>query len=104
MGIEGIDASKGPSYTPASLAIDAAISGEGIALAKGKWVDDDIESGRLVKPFEEVLPSPFSYYLVYPGGAVSRKLAIFRRWLLELSGVKAITPVQCDTDSANTAT
>lgn len=104
MSIEGIDASKGPSYTPASLAIDAAIAGEGIALAKGKWVDDDIAAGRLVKPFEEVLPSPFSYYLVYPGGAASRKLAIFRRWLLELSGAKAITAVQCNTDSASKAT
>ena len=94
MGIEGIDASKGPSYTPASLAIDAAMTGEGIALTKGKWVEDDISEGRLVKPFEEVLPSPYSYYLVYPEGAVSRKVAVFRRWFLELEGASTMVPVK----------
>ena len=99
MGVEGIDASKGPSYTPASLAIDAAIAGEGIALAKGKWVHDDILSGKLLKPFEESLPSAFSYYLVYPEGGISRKVAIFRRWLFEQEGVKAIASVPSKANS-----
>ncbi len=80
-GIEGIDSKKGPSYSPATLAIDAAIHGDGIALAKEKWVLDDLVTGKLIKPFEESLSSPYAYFLVYPVGPVSRKIAIFRKWL-----------------------
>ena len=43
--LEIINAGKGMFYTPALLAIDAAIAGEGIALAKGKWVQDDLSAG-----------------------------------------------------------
>lgn len=91
--LEKINANKGVNYTPASLAIDAAIAGEGIALAKGKWVLDDIASGRLVQPFEDSLHSEFSYYLVYPQGVPSSKVALFRKWIFELLGKPPVTQI-----------
>ena len=95
MGVEGVDARKGPAYSPAFLAIDAAIAGEGIALAKGKWVCDDLVAGRLIRPFEESLPSPYGYFLLYPaGGAAVRKVTVFRRWLFDTAGARAIAPIE----------
>lgn len=87
MGVDGVDTRKGPIFTPAHLAIDAAIDAEGVALVKGTWVTQELGSGRLVRPFEETLPSPFSYFLVYPDGRDSaRKLTVFRRWLFDQVG------------------
>ena len=91
--IQDINMHKGAYYTPASLALDAAIAAEGVALAKGKWVQDDLEAGRLVQPFDDIQQSEFSYYLVYPEGMVSPKLAMFRKWLFDtqgMSGFKAL--------------
>jgi LysR family glycine cleavage system transcriptional activator len=65
-GVLGVDATRGPSFWPSHLVINAAIDGMGVALAKRNWVEKDIEEGRLVKPFEISLPVEFSYYLVYP--------------------------------------
>ena len=45
---------------------------------------DDLEAGRLVRPFELSLPTAFGYYIVYPERRADRpKIAVFRDWLLE---------------------
>lgn len=97
--LEIINAGKGMFYTPALLAIDAAIAGEGIALAKGKWVQDDLSAGRLVQPFEDILHSEFNYYLVYPQGAASTKVTIFRQWLFETQGLPVLSEISSSTNS-----
>jgi len=92
-GIENLDAARGMSFSVASLAIQAAIDGHGVALASGPHVADDLAAGRLIRPFA---PSPweatdFAFYLVYPSGALSdSKLARFREWAL--AEAKAATP------------
>jgi len=97
--LEIINAGKGMFYTPALLAIDAAIAGEGIALAKEKWVQDDLSAGRLVQPFEDVLHSEFNYYLVYPQGAASAKVTIFRQWLFETQGLPLVSEISSTANS-----
>ena len=97
--LEIINAGKGMFYTPALLAIDAAIAGEGIALAKEKWVQDDLSAGRLVQPFEDVLHSEFNYYLVYPQGAASAKVTIFRQWLFEMQGLHVVSEISLTANS-----
>lgn len=64
--------------------LQAAIEGQGIALARSIMVNDDLKSGRLVRICPNVsLPSPFSYYLVYRSGCEKLpKIALFREWLL----------------------
>lgn len=91
--LEKINTHKGVFYTPASLAIDAAIAGEGIALAKGAWVQDDIAAGRLVQPFDDIMQSTFAYYLVYPQGTLSSRLTLFRSWLFETLGRNLVTQI-----------
>lgn len=81
-GVEGVDATRGPSFWPSHLVINAAIDGMGVALAKRNWVDRDIEEGRLVRPFDLSLPVEFSYFLVYPESrAEDQMIATFVAWV-----------------------
>ena len=97
--LEIINAGKGMFYTPALLAIDAAIAGEGIALAKGKWVQDDLSAGRLVQPFKDILHSEFDYYLVYPQGTASARVTLFRQWLFETQGLPVVSEISSTANS-----
>lgn len=81
-GVEGVDATRGPSFWPSHLVINAAIDGLGVALAKRNWVERDIEEGRLVRPFDLSLPVEFSYFLVYPESrADDEMIATFVDWV-----------------------
>lgn len=81
-GVTGVDATRGPSFWPSHLVINAAIDGLGIALAKKKWVEGDLAAGRLVRPFDISLPVEFSYYLVYPESRAHDPLiASFASWV-----------------------
>ena len=81
-GVEGVDATRGPSFSPSHLVINAAIDGLGVALAKRNWVEKDIEEGRLVRPFDISLPVEFSYFLVYPESrADDQMIATFVDWV-----------------------
>jgi LysR family transcriptional regulator, glycine cleavage system transcriptional activator len=82
-GAKGVDASRGPRFSNASLVHEAAIDGVGVALALRPLVDSDIEEGRLVVPIERPVPTPFAYYLVTPEALLAHPAAsTFRRWLV----------------------
>ena len=82
-GAKGVDASRGPHFSHASLALQAAIEGQGLALGSESLARDDLAAGRLVCPFDVVLPVNFAYYLVYPEETADRpKIAAFRHWIL----------------------
>ncbi|HTZ00065.1 MAG TPA: LysR substrate-binding domain-containing protein, partial [Rhodocyclaceae bacterium] len=82
-GADDIDAERGPRFSNAALAIEAALEGQGVALAVKPLVEDDIAAGRLAIPFAVALPSPYAYFLV-TAEAVARRppVAAFRQWLL----------------------
>ena len=81
-GVEGVDATRGPSFWPSHLVINAAIDGLGVALAKKNWVGKDLEEGCLVRPFAISLPVEFSYFLVYPESrADDRLITTFVDWV-----------------------
>jgi LysR family transcriptional regulator, glycine cleavage system transcriptional activator len=74
---------RGLSFDERFMAIQAAIDGLGIALSNKNLVDADIAAGRLVAPFDVVLPADAGYYIVAPEEtADTRKVALFRDWLL----------------------
>jgi LysR family transcriptional regulator, glycine cleavage system transcriptional activator len=74
---------KGLSFDQGFLALQAAIDGLGIALSKRTLVDADIVAGRLVVPFDVILPADAGYYIVAPEEtADTSKIALFRDWLL----------------------
>jgi LysR family glycine cleavage system transcriptional activator len=77
------EAMPGPVLNRASMLIDAAIDGQGIALARTTLAALDLIHGRLVRPVDLSLGMPNSYWIVSPK-AIARtpKIAMFRRWLL----------------------
>lgn len=80
---KGVDASRGPRFSNASLVHEAAMDGLGVALALRPLVDSDIVEGRLVVPFEREAPTRFAYYLVTPESLAEHPAAdCFRIWVL----------------------
>ena len=81
-GARDVDASRGLSFTPSHLVIDAAIDGLGVALAKDSWVEQDLRAGRLVRPFGVALPVESAYYMVFPKHrAGDVRIATFVDWV-----------------------
>jgi len=54
----------GHAFEQSGLVVQAAVSGQGIALGRSALVMDDLASGALVRPFALALPSPHAYYMV----------------------------------------
>ena len=85
-GARHVDVSRGPVLNQASMAIDAAIDGQGVALARSALAAWDIIGGRLVRPFATALPAPFAYWIVCPRDSKAAKIAAFTDWLLAEAG------------------
>jgi LysR family glycine cleavage system transcriptional activator len=65
------------------MLIDAAVDGQGIALARTTLAAWDLINRRLVRPFPVALPLSKSYWIVSPKATASLpKLVAFREWLL----------------------
>ncbi len=85
-GLQHIDPTRGPHYTMESMAVQAALEGQGVALVGDVLVADELAAGRLVRPFDVELNTPlsFSYYLISALSDVEEpKVTAFRTWLLE---------------------
>ena len=81
-GYPELDVRYGIQISDASLLLDAARSGQGIALSRASLVKDEIERGLLVKPFEAELASVFSYYLVMPEKSLlNKRVQLFCDWI-----------------------
>jgi LysR family glycine cleavage system transcriptional activator len=73
----------GPVLNRASMLIDAAVDGQGIALARTALAAWDLINGRLVRPFDVSLGLANTYWIVCPKAASSLpKITAFREWLL----------------------
>ena len=84
--VTGIDPEKGPGFDDSSMVLQAAAAGQGVALGRSVLVEEDLQSGRLIKPFDLILPTDNAYYVVAPeGGEDAPKIVAFRNWLLQQS-------------------
>lgn len=90
-GVEGATLIEGPRFPDSSMAIQAAMDGQGVALARSAHVGDDLKARRLVRLFDVHYPSSVFYYLVCPEATAERPhIRAFRKWLLaEASAVQA---------------
>ena len=83
-GLDWPEPTRGPMFNDDSHLMQAAIEGQGIALARSSLIGNDLVNGVLVRLFDIEVPSPWRYYLVYPASlAQSPKLAVFRKWLVD---------------------
>ena len=86
-GVADIDPMRGLKFDSGPLALEAAISGAGIAIGNRAMVAEDLAAGRLVEPFEVELPTESAYYFVAPEASADQsKIARFRDWLLGEAG------------------
>jgi LysR family transcriptional regulator, glycine cleavage system transcriptional activator len=82
-GLENDKVIHGPVLNRASMVIDAAINGQGIALARTTLAAFDLINGRLVRPFAETLRLSKTYWIVCPKATSALpKIVTFRNWLL----------------------
>jgi LysR family glycine cleavage system transcriptional activator len=80
--VAGVDAEKGPAYNDTAMALQAAVAGQGVALARRSLVIDDLRAGLLICPFGPELPTRHSWYFVCaPSSAEQPKVRAFLRWL-----------------------
>lgn len=79
-----VDASRGPRFSHTFLALQAAASGQGVALATSVLAGQDFVAGRLVRPFAHEVRGVSQYHVVCPEATADRpQIAAFRAWLQE---------------------
>ena len=73
----------GPVLNRASMLIDAAVDGQGVALARTALAAWDLINGRLVRPIDVSLRVSKTYWIVCPKATSALpKITMFREWLL----------------------
>jgi LysR family transcriptional regulator, glycine cleavage system transcriptional activator len=78
---------RGARYTQltdSSMLVEAAVRGQGVALARWSLAADDLAVGRLIAPFPKALPlaTGFAYYLAAPAENLRRpEVAAFKKWI-----------------------
>ena len=74
LGLNHINVQQGPIFSHSAMVLQAAIHG---------MAQSEIEAGRLVCPFNDVLVSKNAFYLVcHDSQAELGKIAAFRQWIL----------------------
>ncbi len=93
-GISSVNFERGLVFDTATLAVQYALSGEGVVLVDENLFGEEIRSGRLVKPYEGTLDDGYGYYLItHPETLGDTAIALFRSWLIERFG-KTASPAE----------
>lgn len=89
LGITDKEVRKGPLFTLALMALQAAMDGQGVALGQALLVEYDIAAGRLVRPFKVETPLRLDYYLIYAADMKENPaFQAFHQWLLSEAHVR----------------
>ncbi|TFY95325.1 transcriptional regulator GcvA [Pseudomonas nabeulensis] len=83
--MKDVSTRRGMKINNSAAVLQAAIDGQGIALARSVMARDDLAAGRLIRLFPGIqFVSPLAYYVVYrPECASLPRLKAFRDWLFE---------------------
>jgi LysR family transcriptional regulator, glycine cleavage system transcriptional activator len=85
-GLDTIDPNRGLTFNEESLAIQAAIAGQGVALCSNIHVADDVALGFLMQPLDLSLDG-FNYSVVYLENHPKETLILkFLDWLVKATG------------------
>jgi LysR family glycine cleavage system transcriptional activator len=81
-GASNVDATRGPVFSSIYLAQEAAIAGHGVALGVAPLVAEDLQRGRLIKPFNHSLANAYAFWIVRRHGTDNQQaIDAFCRWL-----------------------
>jgi LysR family glycine cleavage system transcriptional activator len=77
-----VDVSRGPVFASIYLAQEAAVAGHGVALGVGPLVEEDLQRGRLVKPFGLTVQNAYAFWVVRGSRADGNSaINVFCQWL-----------------------
>lgn len=85
-GATHVDPEPGPRLGSDNMLVEAALTGQGVALVSHAVVARELESGQLVRPFPPAVfeETAFCYFLVYPERHRSTpKVIAFRNWIFK---------------------
>ncbi len=82
--VKGIDFKRGLHFNQVSLALAAALDGQGILLSIDALAEYDIAAGRLCIPFEHKMALDHAYYVIRPKGITTNQDAAekFIDWII----------------------
>lgn len=81
--VKHANVNQGPIFSHTMLVLQSACIGQGIALSDTVLAKPEIDSGRLVCPFDERVESKLSYYIVCKESqAEQSKIKVFSEWML----------------------
>ena len=82
-GVDDVDVAQGLRFDNSELAMKAAAGGIGVAIGRVPMMNDELEKGQLVEPFDLALDYQCAYYFIVPEATADLpKIAAFRKWLL----------------------
>lgn len=74
---------RGTRFSHIVTMLEAVENHQGFGLGRTPLVQDDINRGLLVAPFDIKIPGKMAYYLVYPNNTEKdQKVQIIRQWLM----------------------
>ncbi len=83
-GATQVDPERGPGFQHSYLVYQTAVAGGGVALARSALVRDELDNGRLIKPFDIALSAKYAYYVAIPKPNINKsKVKAFRDWIID---------------------
>ena len=80
--ISNVNFERGVLFDTAALAVQYAMSGEGVVLVDEHLFGEELRSARLVRPFDATLDDGYGYYLLtHPEALSDGAVGLFRNWL-----------------------
>jgi LysR family glycine cleavage system transcriptional activator len=100
VGLDPGLAATGVVFSDMHLVYSAALAGQGVALGDVVLSEDAMNSGQLVRPFDQEVRSPKAYFMAVPYSMVDNPTVIaFRNWLraeraqgFALARMQGVTP------------
>jgi LysR family glycine cleavage system transcriptional activator len=82
-GVAAPNCKKGPAFSENHLIVRAAVAGQGLALVRDIYAEDDLRAKKLVKALTLNWPVQFAYYVVATSEALQKPaVRRFRDWLI----------------------
>lgn len=105
VGAAGLRFAEETTTEDTNVVLQAAIAGQGVAIGTFPFIQDEIDAGRLIKPFAaELLPSRSYYVLTLPGARQRPEVAAICDWLLrEAKEFRTLEPQTAAASGADTA-
>lgn len=85
------DKPSGLFFALSSNAIDAAVNGHGFVLGQVSMIEDELNAGTLVVPYDIRMPLPESYYLAWDRAALEKPYGKeFHTWVMSIAKKQSV--------------